>query len=178
MDFINDPHCKAYANALVDKNINEIAKFEPDDTKACPGQWVLWICCILHNVVDNLVLPREDRLQAAMFIYHFYDVRDYDDHVLKSLRLGTCAKLVKQGLPFEYNIHTDTNPDYNEVVKGVEFVLLEQHNEKRRWLGKDMVDEIPSSDECLQIDQEYQLWLYRPGGDKYLECQKIIDNLV
>lgn len=171
MEFIQDPRCKAFATALV--NGENTSNFEPHGE---PGQWLLWIICLLDNVVVNSTMSMNDRLLAAMFIYHFYEIRDYDSHFEKALRLGNCANLCKMGQTT--NSLKIYDPDYGDVIKEIDVVLLEQHNEKRQCLGMEKVDRLPSREELVQVDHEYQLWLYRPGGDKYLEYEKIVNRLV
>ena len=61
----------------------------------------------------------------------------------------------------------------NSHDDNLKLTRLNQHNEKRRCLGLDIVEQLPSKEEVIQIRQ---LWLYRPGGQKYLECEKIIES--
>lgn len=60
----------------------------------------------------------------------------------------------------------------------VEDIKLGQHNRKRLCLELPPLDDFPEDEEWYAIEDQYTCWLYRPGGDKYYECERVVENLV
>jgi hypothetical protein len=52
------------------------------------------------------------------------------------------------------------------------FISLDKHNIQRFCLGLKTVETLPEIDELQRV---FKLWKYRPGGDVYLACKKIVE---
>ena len=73
-----------------------------------------------------------------------------------------------------YHLEFPEDPLFSSITFTVTSPL-ESHNEKRLKLGLSELKELPDDDEVKRVDEEYTLWLYRVGGDKYNDSKEAIN---
>ena len=56
------------------------------------------------------------------------------------------------------------------------FNKLKDHNEKRLKLGLLEVECLPDENEVKRVNEDYTLWQYRVGGDKYNESKEALSR--
>jgi Leucine-rich repeat (LRR) protein len=86
-----------------------------------------------------------------------------------------------EGLPLDLDV--DILNLYLPNNKTVQYYVLrlQEYNRQRKCLGMEKVDELPDGhhfvSEYQEFKRQYNIWLYSPGGTKYLEAEEKINEL-